>query len=59
MLAYAWGDMATDAIQPFWALPLLAIARLGFRDVMGFLLAFFVVYAVVTSVGFLLAPFFF
>lgn len=59
VLAYAWGDMATDAIQPFWALPLLAIARLGFRDVMGFLLAFFVVYAAVTSVGFLIAPFFF
>ena len=59
VLAYAWGDMATDAIQPFWALPLLAIARLGFRDVMGFLLAFFVVYAVITSIGFLLAPFFF
>ena len=26
VLAYAWGDMATDAIQPFWALPLLGIA---------------------------------
>lgn len=59
VLAYAWGDMATDAIQPFWALPLLAIARLGFRDVMGFLLAFFVVYVVLASVGFLVAPFFF
>ena len=59
VLAYAWGDMATDAIQPFWALPLLAIAKLGFRDVMGFLLAFFVVYAAITSVGFLIAPFFF
>ncbi|UPK74104.1 TIGR00366 family protein [Nocardioidaceae bacterium SCSIO 66511] len=59
VLAYAWGDMATDAIQPFWALPLLAIARLGFRDVMGFLLAFFVVYAAITSIGFLVAPLFF
>jgi len=26
VLAYAWGDMATDLIQPFWALPLLAVA---------------------------------
>jgi short-chain fatty acids transporter len=59
VLAYAWGDMATDAIQPFWALPLLAIARLGFRDVMGFLLTLFVAYAVVVSGAFLLAPFFF
>jgi len=59
VLAYAWGDMATDAIQPFWALPLLAIARLGFRDVMGFLLTLFLAYAVVVSGAFLLAPLFF
>jgi short-chain fatty acids transporter len=59
VLAYAWGDMATDAIQPFWALPLLAIARLGFRDVMGFLLTLFFAYVVVVSAAFLLAPFFF
>lgn len=59
VLAYAWGDMATDAIQPFWALPLLAIARLGFRDIMGFLLALFVAYVVLVSAAFLVAPFFF
>jgi short-chain fatty acids transporter len=23
-------------VQPFWALPILAIARLGIRDVMGY-----------------------
>ena len=23
-------------IQPFWALPLLALARLGIRDIMGY-----------------------
>ena len=28
VLTYAWGDMMTDIIQPFWAIPLLAIARL-------------------------------
>ena len=31
ILAYAWGDMMTDIIQPFWALPLLAITRLRSR----------------------------
>ncbi|HZI07704.1 MAG TPA: TIGR00366 family protein, partial [Archangium sp.] len=36
VLAYAWGDMATDLIQPFWALPLLAVAGLGVRDIFGF-----------------------
>jgi short-chain fatty acids transporter len=55
-IAYAWGDMATDLIQPFWAIPLLGIARLGFRDIMGFLLVLFVVYAIVMSVLFLAAP---
>jgi short-chain fatty acids transporter len=34
VVAYAWGDMATYLIQPFWALPLLAAARLDFRDIM-------------------------
>ncbi|MCI0669014.1 MAG: TIGR00366 family protein, partial [Myxococcaceae bacterium] len=38
VLAYAWGDMATDLIQPFWALPLLAVAKLEFKDILGFLL---------------------
>lgn len=55
-IAYAWGDMATDLIQPFWAIPLLGIARLGFRDIMGFLIVMFLVYAVVVSAFFLIAP---
>jgi short-chain fatty acids transporter len=44
VLAYAWGDMATDLIQPFWALPLLAVARLEFKDILGFLLLAFLLY---------------
>ncbi|SFE51073.1 short-chain fatty acid transporter [Alteribacillus iranensis] len=35
-LAVAWGDAWTNMIQPFWALPLLAIAGLKVRDIMGF-----------------------
>ncbi|WP_202079404.1 short-chain fatty acid transporter [Caldalkalibacillus salinus] len=35
-VAVAWGDAWTNMIQPFWALPLLAIAGLGVRDIMGF-----------------------
>lgn len=56
LLAYAWGDMATDAIQPFWAIPLLGIAGLGFRDIMGFLLVLFIPYALLVTGAFLLAP---
>ncbi|MSP73428.1 MAG: short-chain fatty acid transporter [Myxococcales bacterium] len=53
--AYAWGDMLTDIIQPFWAIPLLSVARLGFRDIMGYCILFFVVYATLVTAGFALA----
>lgn len=59
VLSYAWGDMMTDAIQPFWAIPLLGLAGLKFRDIMGFLTIVFLVYATVTSLAFLIAPRFF
>lgn len=52
LTAYAWGDMLTDVIQPFWAIPLLGVARLGFRDIMGYCLLFFAVYAVIVTAGF-------
>lgn len=37
-MAVAWGDAWTNLIQPFWALPILAIAGLRARDIMGFCL---------------------
>ena len=49
-LLAALGDMASNLIQPFWALPLLAAGRLGFRDILGHaLLAFFVISALVSA----------
>ncbi|OLF77595.1 short-chain fatty acid transporter [Pseudoalteromonas haloplanktis] len=35
-MAVAWGDAWTNLIQPFWALPVLAIAGLKAKDIMGF-----------------------
>ncbi|WP_104686469.1 short-chain fatty acid transporter [Helicobacter felis] len=35
-MAIAWGDAWTNMIQPFWALPALAIAGLGAKDIMGY-----------------------
>ncbi len=32
----AWGDQWTNMIQPFWALPLLGLAGLSARDIMGY-----------------------
>ncbi|MEG3768875.1 short-chain fatty acid transporter [Alteromonas sp. 14N.309.X.WAT.G.H12] len=37
-MAVAWGDAWTNLIQPFWALPVLAIAGLRAKDIMGFCL---------------------
>ncbi len=56
VLAYAWGDMASNLIQPFWALPLLAAARLGFRDIMGYAAICFAVISGVVSIAFWLMP---
>ncbi len=56
VIAYAWGDMMTDMIQPFWAIAMLAVAKLNFRDIMGYLMVIFVVYFVITSIAFLILP---
>jgi len=52
VMAYAWGDMATDLIQPFWAIPLLAVAKLEFKDILGFLLLAFLLYAPLVTLAF-------
>jgi short-chain fatty acids transporter len=59
VIAYAWGDMVTDVIQPFWAIPLLGVAKLGFRDIMGYCMVYFLVYMVIISVGFWFLPYMF
>jgi short-chain fatty acids transporter len=56
VIAYAWGDMMTDMIQPFWAIAMLAVAKLNFRDIMGYLMVIFLVYFVITSIAFLILP---
>jgi len=59
VIAYAWGDMVTDVIQPFWAIPLLGVAKLGFRDIMGYCMVYFLFYMILISIGFLLWPYIF
>jgi short-chain fatty acids transporter len=50
-MAIAWGDAWTNMIQPFWALPLLGIAKLGARDIMGYCLVILVYSGVIISMG--------
>jgi short-chain fatty acids transporter len=56
VIAYAWGDMATDIIQPFWAIPLLSVAKLDFKDIMGYAIMIFVAYTAIVTAAFLLFP---
>lgn len=39
-MALAWGDAWTNLIQPFWALPLMGLAGLKLKDIMGYCLVF-------------------
>ena len=57
VLTYAWGDMMTDIIQPFWAIPLLGVAKLNFRDIMGFCLMIFIPYVILVTLALLIVPF--
>lgn len=52
-MAIAWGDAWTNLIQPFWAIPALAIAGLGAKDIMGFCLVDLFVVGIIVSLGFL------
>ena len=46
-MAIAYGDQWTNMIQPFWAIPLLAVAGLRVRDIMGYTTVTLVVSGVV------------
>lgn len=35
-MSVAFGEQVFNMIQPFWALPVLALAKLGIRDIMGY-----------------------
>lgn len=48
-MAVAWGDAWTNLIQPFWALPVLAIAGLKAKDILGFCLLQLLVSGVVIA----------
>lgn len=55
-MAVAWGDAWTNMIQPFWALPALAIAGLSAKDVMGYCLVILLASGVVLGLGLMFLP---
>ncbi|MWJ28664.1 short-chain fatty acid transporter [Halomonas sp. ZH2S] len=50
-MAVAWGDAWTNLLQPFWALPVLAIAGLKAKDIMGFCLIQLFITGAIISIG--------
>jgi short-chain fatty acids transporter len=52
-MGISYGDQWTNMIQPFWALPLLGIAKLGVRDIMGYCVLTLIWSGVIISLGLL------
>lgn len=50
-MAVAWGDAWTNMVQPFWALPILGIAGLRAKDIMGFCVVHLILSGIIISVG--------
>lgn len=55
-IAYSFGDLSTNLIQPFWALPVLGIANLKMKDIWGYCLIAYICFFIVTSLGLTFLP---
>lgn len=51
IMALAYGDQITNMLQPFWALPLLAITKLKARDILPYTLLLMIIGMVVFLIG--------
>jgi short-chain fatty acids transporter len=52
-MAVAWGDAWTNMLQPFWALPLLAVSGLHLRDIIGYCLVVLITSGTLLSILFM------
>ncbi len=50
-MAVAWGDAWTNMVQPFWALPILGIAGLRAKDIMGFCVVHLILSGAIIAIG--------
>jgi len=50
-MGVAWGESIWNIVCPFWALPVLAIAKVGLRDLIGFSVILFLIGNVVALTG--------
>ncbi|MCZ6663880.1 MAG: TIGR00366 family protein [Gammaproteobacteria bacterium] len=56
LLAYAYGDSTTNLIQPFFAIPILAVTRMRFGDVVGYTSMVAAVCFIVCSIAMMIIP---
>ena len=54
IMAVAYGDQLTNMLQPFWALPLLAITRVKAREIVGYTAVVMVVAGAWMAIGLLI-----
>lgn len=57
VMAFAWGDAWTNQIQPFWALPLLGVAGLSAKHIMGYCVVWLMLSGMVIGGVFLVLTF--
>jgi short-chain fatty acids transporter len=50
VMGVCWGDLWTNLIQPFWAIPVLAIAKLDVKDIMGYCTAVSIIFGLSVSI---------
>lgn len=55
-MGVAWGESIWNVVCPFWALPLLAIANISIRDLIGFSVLLFFIGNIIAISGILLIP---
>jgi len=53
-MGVAWGESIWNIVCPFWALPLLAIANISIRDLIGFSMLLFIIGNIVAITGIML-----
>lgn len=56
---FSIGDLWTNLLQPFFALPALGISGLGVKDVWGYSLVALIIFFIAGAIGTLVTPFFF
>ena len=56
VLAVAYGDQWTNMIQPFWAIPMLAVTRMKFGDIVGYTFLLAIACALANVIAMLVIP---